>query len=142
MRRLARDHAEAVRFYDEAFAERDWEYLARAVAPDMRIEDRRAGLRNVLEGSAAHVANHQAVVDIAPDMISTTELLRSDERFTLWRVVYAGSGEYGNDMEVRMVILNEWTRDDDGGLIARWAAVYDDGDRALADAEFERLTSG
>ncbi len=109
--------------------------------PDIRLEDRRAGLRNVLEGAAAHVANHQATVDIAPDMISTTELLRSHDRFTLWRVVYAGSGEYGNHMEIRILILNEWTRDDEGGLIARWAAVYDDGELAAADAEFERLTT-
>lgn len=141
MQQLPRTPEEAVQAYDDAFNARDWDALGRLVIAEMHIDDRRTGLTGTLEDRDAHVSNHKAWHSLVPDVLGMSDIIRTTARFTVWRTLYRGTDQYKNPVDVVIVVLNEWTTDEDGALLSKRGAIYNEDQLDVALTEYERLVA-
>ena len=72
------------------FAERRWDEIDALLGDDVRVDDRRRGLRREGDDHAAEVANARVIADIGVKTITSQVLAIRGERLALTRTVFSG----------------------------------------------------
>jgi len=118
---------------NEHFAASRWDEFGAYYADEVRVEDRRRGLRRESSDRAAEIANIRAVADLGIVKISTVPIALRGDRLCLTHVTLHGQDGFGAQSLVIMAV------DADGLLVVQISFDPDDVQAAFAELEAQYL---
>jgi hypothetical protein len=127
-------HGAMTRAFRRAFAARDWDALAKQLAPDIVVHDHRPLGWETLRGPGAYVRALRSLVELAPDVrLRLDHVLAMSERGVLYAPTWHGTREGGAFEEPSLIVaevdaLGRFCRFDQYGLdqVERARARYDE----------------
>lgn len=135
-RRLENAASHAVERHSEHFAARDWDALAKVIADDILVDDRRPVVNaGIKRGRDAEIANLRAVADVGITYTAFVLIAARGERLVLTRASVGGGGsaEFTTDA-LSVVELNS-----DSQIAAMVLFDLDDFDAAIAELDARYL---
>ena len=131
--RLENAASQAAERYMANFAARDWDALAKVLADDICVDDRRrvvnAGIRH---GRDAEIANLRAAADVGITYFASVVIATRGQRLILARV---SGGEGGGSGEFRNEVLGVIEINSDNRIAAIVLFELDDFDAAIAELD-------
>ncbi|GAB3022459.1 hypothetical protein MBOU_36150 [Mycobacterium bourgelatii] len=121
----------------ELFASRRWDELGEMFADDLRVDDRRRGLRRESFDRAGEVENLREIAAIGAWKITTTPLALRGERLCLRHALFEGRDAGPEAFRVEDLCIVEI--DADERLVTRVAFDSDDFDAAIAELDARYL---
>ncbi len=118
------------------FADGRWDQIGALFAEDIRLEDRRQGLRRESNDRATAVDNVRAIAGLGANITNTPLVLRGD-RLCLSHVRFEGQNTRPDAFSVETLEINEV--DSVGVMVARVVFDLDDFDAALAELDARYL---
>lgn len=122
----------ATRLANDAVLARDWDAFAGFFAESWQVDDRRVGLKSLLD-KAEHIEQLRVGVDLGLDKIDIDLLDTRGDRFALYRLTF----HVETDFVVSVLCATEA---DENGLLLR-SVVLDDGALDAGRVELEALAA-
>lgn len=118
--------------FNSLFAERRWDEIGALFTDDLRVEDRRRGLRREGNDSATELAEVRAITDLGTKTMTSEVIAIRGERLALVRTLYAGRDRRPDAFHTEVLRIAEI--DAEERIVAYVALDLDD-----VDAAFEEL---
>ena len=115
------------------FAERRWDEIDALLGDDVRVDDRRRGLRREGDDHAAEVANARVIADIGVKTMTSQVLAIRGERLVLTRTVFSGRDQRPEAFHTELLRIAEI--DVHERIVAYLAFDIDDFDAAMAELD-------
>jgi len=136
-RRLENAASRADDRFNALFADRRWDEIGALLADDIRVEDRRRGLRREAHGRAAELAELQAIADVGTKTMTSRVLAIRGGRLALVRTLYSGRDQRPDAFHTEVLRIAQIDADE---RVAAWVAFdLDDFDGAIAELDARYL---
>jgi class 3 adenylate cyclase len=123
--------------FNTLFAGRRWDDIATLLTDDIRVEDRRRGLRRDGNDRATELAELRAIADVGVTDMTSDVLAIRGERLALVRTLYAGQDKQPEAFHTELIRIAEI--DADERIVAYVAFDLDDFDAAIAELDARYL---
>ena len=119
------------------FADRTWDEISAMFTDDIRVEDRRRGLRREGDDRATMLAEIHAIADLGTTNMTSGAVAMRGERLALVRTLYSGRDQAPDAFHTELLRIAEI---DEGGRIAAFIVFdLDDIDAALEELDARYL---
>ncbi|MGE2815788.1 BTAD domain-containing putative transcriptional regulator [Mycobacterium heidelbergense] len=123
--------------FNTLFAERRWDDVGALLADDIRVEDRRRGLRREGNNRATELAELRAIADVGIKNMTSDVLAIRGERLALLRTLYTGRDQRPQAFHTELIRIAELGAD--GRITAYIAFDPDDFEAAIAELDASYL---
>ncbi len=137
-RRLENAASRADDRFNTLFAGKRWDDIGTLLTDDIRVEDRRRGLRRDGNDRATELAELRAIADLGVKDMASDVLAIRGERLALVRTLYAGQDKRPEAFHTEVLRIAEI--DADERIVAYVAFDLDDVDAAIAELDARYLT--
>ena len=124
--------------FNALFADRRWDEIGALLIDDIRVEDRRRGLRREGNDRATELAELRAIADVGTKNMTSDVLAIRGERLALVRTLYSGRDQRPEAFHTELIRIAE--TDADERIVAYTAFDPDDFEVAIAELETRYLT--
>ncbi|WP_434085070.1 BTAD domain-containing putative transcriptional regulator [Mycobacterium paraterrae] len=128
--------------FEELFAERRWDEIGALLTDDIRVEDRRKGVRRQSNDRAAELTSIRAIADLGGERFTCTPLALRGDRVCLSHLRLEGSDARPDKFDAGGLIVDALSItevDADGMIVARTHFDADDFEAAIAELDSRYL---
>ena len=123
--------------FNAFFAARDWDDIGALLTDDIKVEDRRRGLRREGKGRATELAELRAIADVGIENMTSDVVAIRGERLALVRTLYTGRDQRPEAFHTELLRIVEI--DADERIAAYVVFDLDDFDAAIAELDARYL---